>query len=114
MKRTDAGLSRRPNLALVAALLVALVFAGTVTAARAQPLAPDVPNLPHCFCGTVTTNRGVPLPGMTVVARAVSGYWTGQVTTSVNLQGQYSLCVPGYDKFQRERAPSRAISSGST
>lgn len=84
------------NLAVVAALLVAMVFAGTVSAMPAQPLSPDVPSLPHCFWGTVSTNRGIPLPGTTVVARAVAGYWTGQVSTTVTAQSQYSLCVPGY------------------
>ena len=68
----------------------ALVFTFAVSAKPAEPLAPAAPNMPACFAGVVTAQNGAPLPGMTVVARGVSGYWNGrQVSTVSDSQGRY-------------------------
>jgi len=98
MRRVDAGLTRKVSLALVAVLVLTLAFAVAVSANPAEPLAP-ADFFPHCFYGAVATDHSVPLPGMLVVARAVTGDWGGTTTGTVDAMSRYgyapSFCVPG-------------------
>lgn len=96
MKRVDTGLTLQVSLALIVTLMIAMALVGPVAA---EPLAPDIPTLPHFFNGTVTTDFGIPLPGKLVSAQAVTGGWTGRSTTSVDAMSKYGynpqFYVPG-------------------
>ena len=98
IRRADAGSAGKVSLALVAALVLVLTFAVVVSA---EPLAPQIPNLPHFFYGNVTTDLGTPLPGMLVTAQAVTGGWTGNSATTVDSMSRYgygpSFYVPAWD-----------------
>ena len=105
MRHSDIRLRNRMSVVLVAALLVTLVFGAAASAAPAEPLAPDFPNIGHCFYGTVTTNHGIALPGTLVLAKAVAGYWSGSISDITDAGSNYGLtgasegtfCIPGYD-----------------
>ena len=67
------------GLALISGLLA--LTAGAVWA---------FPPVPQYFYGTAKTTTGAALPqGTLVVARAVTGPWTGSATTTVDSQGRY-------------------------
>ena len=94
IRRSDAGSAGKVSLALVAALVLVLAFAMTVSAKPdepAEPMAPQIPNLPHFFYGSVATDLGTPLPGMLVTAQAVTGGWTGTSVTTVDCHEQIRL-----------------------
>ena len=101
IRRADAGSAGKVSLALVAALVLVLAFAVAVSATPAEPLAPQIPNLPHYFYGYVTTDLGTPLPGMLVTAQAVTGSWTGASATTTDSMSKYgygpSFYVPAWD-----------------
>jgi hypothetical protein len=101
IRRTKAALSGSVILALAAALVMTLVLTATAAAMPAEPLAPDFPNLPHFFQGTVATDQGIALPGKTVVARTLTGSWTGSATTTVDSASRYGYApqfyIPGLD-----------------
>ena len=96
MKNVNTGLIRTVSLALMAALVLVLVLIGPVAA---EPLAPAIPTFPNFFYGTVRTDLGLPLPGRQVVARAVTGSWTGSSTTTADAASKYGYVpqfyVPG-------------------
>jgi hypothetical protein len=100
-RRSDAGSAGKVSLTLVAALVLMLAFAMPVSAQPAEPLAPQIPNLPHFFYGSVATDLGTPLPGMLVTAQAVTGGWTGTSATTVDSLSRYgyspNFYVPAWD-----------------
>lgn len=78
-------------------LLVLVVVFGMVTT-RANA----IPPIGHTFYGTVKNSGGNLLPnGTSIMAKAASGPWTGNVTTKVGppdaSSGAYFLTVPGDD-----------------
>ena len=117
IRRADAGSAGKVSLALVAALVLVLAFAVAVSAKPAEPLAPEIPNLPHFFYGNVTTDMGTPLPGMLVTAQAVTGSWTGISATTVDAMSSYgyepNFYVPAWDSGGWGTGPKTAIRSRS-
>lgn len=83
----------RHGLPLLLALVLTLVLSQAAGA---------IPPLGHTIYGTAKNTAGVSLPnGTTVMAKAASGAWTGNVTTKVGppdaSSGSYFLTVPGDD-----------------
>jgi hypothetical protein len=100
MRSKHAGLTGTVSRALVAAVVLMMAFAVSVSAMPAGPLAPDIPGFPQFFRGNVRTDRGVLLPGALVTAKAVSGGWTGMSTTTADALSRYGynpdFSIPGY------------------
>jgi hypothetical protein len=97
MTRIRAGLTGKLSLALGVALLAVLVLTLSVSAKPAEPLVDPIPQVPHCFYGSVVTTRGKLLPDAPVVAEAR----TARVTTTTDAQSRYGyqpqFCIPVYN-----------------
>jgi hypothetical protein len=112
VRKTSAGSKLGPvlrwsSLVLALALVLSLVVltSGVEAVRPHSPIAPDAvdgpPPLGHTFYGTVKNTQGASIPnGTSVMAKAASGPWTGNVTTKVGADtsaGSYFLTVPGDD-----------------
>jgi len=90
--------TNRGRLLRWSSLLLVLVVVFGMMATRANA----IPPIGHTFYGTVKNSAGSFLPnGTSIIAKAASGPWTGNVTTKIGppdaSSGAYFLTVPGDD-----------------
>lgn len=90
--------TNRGRLLRWSSLLLVLVVVFGMVATRANA----IPPIGHTFYGTVKNSQGSLLPnGTSIMAKAASGPWTGNVTTKIGppdaSSGAYFLTVPGDD-----------------